>query len=83
MKTKPLNKKLSLKKITVANLDDLSMAQIHGGLAQAEEGYIIQKFLSLYTNCRNGSCNTGCVHGSCFMECTPSELCPTVEPVAL
>jgi hypothetical protein len=82
-----MNKKLKLKKVTVANLDSSAMNRVKAGgsddgRCEADE-YTLQKWLSFYTHCANGSCDTACVHGSCFMACTPSELCPTVEPVAL
>lgn len=83
MKPTPLQKKLSLKKITVANLNRPQMGKIIGG--NSEDGvcqdtdYALHKLVSHYTDCENGSCNTDCVHGSCYMDCTPSELCPPVN----
>ncbi len=64
MKTKLLNKKLSLKKSTVSNLENEQMDKARGGLIE-------DTTTSKYFPC-NTACDTYCIYTACSPTCCTS-----------
>ena len=82
MKPKKLNKKLALKKITVAHLNDIERANIKAGDYVPPEIYLSQITFCLF--CTQGNyCNTNLcpeTNGACSRAFTNCVNCETANP---